>query len=401
MTAARTLLRALNSAAAQALLAAGRSRTLSRPWRPVGPVRHVLVVKLVGMGDAVLVRSLVEHVQRAHPRIQIGALAGPSTREVFETLPRVRLHTYDPAAADFGVARGVAKLREIRAGAYDAVIDFEQHLVLVAAFLSLTGIRTRIGLSSSASPRGRFQTHTVPLSGEEPMWDAFRSLVETISGPLREPTPIPLPVSTAVAADIRQWWAARGIRDGTRPVALHLGSGSSAVARRWPVSRFVRLADELTAAGWSDTFVLTGRPGEAALARDFTRACSRRAVHAMDLPSLQHTAEVLRRCALVVSNDTGVMHLAAVMGTPTVGLFGPNSPARYAPVGPRAAAVYEANVPCSPCIQVHRGEVPECSHVVQGQCLLDIEVAHVMEAVWRLIDTRPRSRAVLRMARVG
>jgi heptosyltransferase-2 len=400
MTSARSLLRSVNRAAERALLAAGPLRA-RRACRPIGPLRRVLVVKLVGMGDAVLVRSLVEHLQRTHPRIEIGALAGPSTREVFETIPGVRLHTYDPAGGDFGLSKGAEKLREIRAGAYDAVIDFEQHLLLVAAFLAATGIRTRIGLSSSASPRGRFQTHTVPLPGDEPMWQAYRALVETVAGPLRDASSTPLPVSPLVVADIRQWWTAKGMHEGTRAVALHLGSGSTAVARRWPVSRFVRLADHLSAAGWADTFVLTGRPAEAALAREFARESSQRAVYAMDLRSLQHTADVLRRCALVVSNDTGVMHLAAAMGTPTVGLFGPNSPARYAPVGARTAAVYRANMACSPCIHIHRGEVPECSHPVLGQCLLDIEVAHVLDAARPLMATDTRTRRILRLARVG
>jgi heptosyltransferase-2 len=204
-----------------------------------------------------------------------------------------------------------------------------------------------------------------------------------------------------VAADIRRWWIAHGMHDGTRPVALHLGSGSSAVARRWPVSRFIRLADQVSAAGWADTFVLTGRRGEAALAREFTSQSSHRALDAMGLPSLQHTAEILRRCALVVSNDTGVMHLAAAMGTPTVGLFGPNSPARYAPVGPRTAAVYGGKTSCSPCIHIHRGDVPECSHPVKGQCLLDVDIAHVLDAARSLIDTGTRRPQLLRLARVG
>jgi ADP-heptose:LPS heptosyltransferase len=344
-------------------------------------VRRLLVAKLVGMGDAVLVRSLVERLMHTHPEIEIGALAGPATREVLETIPRVRLHTYDPAGGDFGLARAAAKVREIRAAGYDAVIDFEQHLVLVAAFLSLTGIRTRIGLASTDSPRGRFQTHTVTLVGNEPMWQAYLDLVQVLAGPLPNPSAVPLPVSAAVAADVAAWWKDNGLDRAMRPVAFHMGCGSTAVARRWPVARFVRLAEELLAAGYADRFLLTGTAGESGLADDFACALSGRTTCALGLPSLQHTAEVLRRSVLVVSNDTGVMHLAAAMGTPTVGLFGPNSPARYAPVGPRTLAVYRTHAACSPCIHIHRGVVPECSNDVRGRCLLDIQVPHVMEAV--------------------
>jgi ADP-heptose:LPS heptosyltransferase len=73
------------------------------------------------------------------------------------------------------------------------------------------------------------------------------------------------------------------------------------------------------------------------------------------------------------------------MCTPTLGLVGPNSPARYAPVGPRAAALYLAKVPCSPCIQIHDGIVPECFHQEKGRCLLDIDVDSVFHAARRLL----------------
>src|SRR5262249_53331925 len=119
------------------------------------------------------------------------------------------------------------------------------------------------------------------------------------------------------------------------------------------------LAERITRSGVGDAFVLTGQPAEQPLMLEFQQRFEGRAVSAAGL-SLEQTAELLRRCRLVVSNDTGLMHLAAAMGTATVGLFGPNSPSRYAPVGPRTASVYVTRVSCSPCIQVHQGLVPEC-----------------------------------------
>jgi heptosyltransferase-2 len=386
---ARSLLRRVNAAAGHAIGALGPSGPTAPV--PIGPVRRLLVVKLVGMGDAVLMRSLIVHLQRACPSIELGILAGPTTREVLETLPHVRLHTYDPARADFGVSRTAAKVREIRAASYDAVIDFEQHILLVAAFLAMTRIATRIGLASPGSPRARFQTHSAPLTGDDHMWHAYASLVRMLAPGLLPLSAVPIPIADAVAHDVRQWWHANGMDDSTRAVALHMGCGSTAVARRWPVSRFVELACELEAHGIADRFVLTGSASEAALAEAFAQVCSSRAVSAMHLPSLQHTAETLRRCSLLISNDTGVMHLAAAMGTPTVGLFGPNSPARYSPIGPKALAIYRTRVACSPCIHIHDGVVPECFNPVRGECLLDIKASDVLAAAacFNNADSRP------------
>jgi heptosyltransferase-2 len=328
------------------------------------------------------------------PSIEIGVLAGPTTREVLETLPHRHLHTYDPAGADFGIARTASKVREIRAASYDAVVDFEQHIVLVAAFLAMTRIRTRVGLASESNPRARFQTHTVPLTGDEHMWQAYAGLLRMIAPGLSASTAVPIPVAEDVARDVRCWWHANGMDEGTRTVAFHMGCGSTAVARRWPVSRFVELAYALEARGVADRFVLTGSRSEGPLADAFARACPGRAVNAMGLPSLQHTAETLRRCALLVSNDTGVMHLAAAMGTPTVGLFGPNTPARYAPVGPRTLSLYRTQAACSPCINIHDGVVPECVNPVRGECLLDITASDVVAAARQFISgARPRLMA--------
>jgi heptosyltransferase-2 len=381
---AKSILRKVNAAAERALAMLAPSAAPCRP-RPVPFVRRLLIVKLVGMGDAVLIRSLVHHLQGAHPHLEIGALAGPATREIFATIPRVRLHPYDPAGADVGIRRAAAKLSEIRAARYDAVIDFEQHLVLVAVFLGLTRIATRIGLAAANHPRSRFQTHTVPLSGDDLMWDAYASLMRVIAPALPNPSAVPLPVSAAAAADVRSWWRDHGLSQSTRVVALHLGCGSTSVARRWPVSRFVDLANDLRARRRADAFVLTGRAEEAALAGAFLGAFSGPVVSTLTLPSLQHTAAVLQRCTLVVSNDTGVMHLAAAMGTPTIGLFGPNSPTRYAPIGPSAEAVYQTQSGCSPCIHIHRGVAPECVNPVPGQCLRDINIRDVLKAADRLI----------------
>src|SRR5687768_4155872 len=109
----------MNAAAEGVLEMLGPADEPCRCPRPLPFVRRLLIVKLVGMGDAVLIRSLMHHLKCAHPHLEIGALAGPATREVLETIPEVRLHTYDPARADVGIRRAAAKVSEIRAERYD------------------------------------------------------------------------------------------------------------------------------------------------------------------------------------------------------------------------------------------------------------------------------------------
>ncbi len=137
--------------------------------------------------------------------------------------------------------------------------------------------------------------------------------------------------------------------------------------------------------------MLTGTLAEQPLARAFGRSFSGRCVDATSFGSIERSAELLRRCDLLVSNDTGVMHLGAAMGTPTVGLFGPNSPTRYAPTGPRVASVCTTRIPCSPCIHIHRGVVPECFNEERGRCMLDVDVESVFQAAQSVRLGRSRS----------
>jgi heptosyltransferase-2 len=91
---------------------------------------------------------------------------------------------------------------------------------------------------------------------------------------------------------------------------------------------------------------------------------------------------VLARAAVVVSNDSGPMHVAAAIGAPTLGLFGPETPVMYGPLGLRSRALYRPP-PCSPCINVHDNKVASCVHG-EPQCLMALSVEEVHEAACAL-----------------
>lgn len=349
------------------------------------PIRKVLLVKFVGLGDGVLVRSLAEHLRRQRPDMRIGVLAGSATREVMSCASDFATHSYDPAGSDGGLLGAVNKLREIRRERYEALVDFEQHWLLASVFLAMTGIPYRIGLAAAGSARSRFQTHTVPLSGQDSMWKAYVHLVRLVEPCIpQDATTVPLPRSAQAVAEMDHWWRLHFMQNDGPVVAMHLGSGSRSQARRWPVARFVALAERIWEREKRMVAVLTGIPAERPLVREFQTCFSGPSVDATCLGSIARTAELLRRCDLLVSSDTGIMHLGAAMGTPTVGVFGPNTPARYGPVGPRATAVYTTRVPCSPCVHVHLGVVPECFNEERGRCMLDVDVESVFRAAQRV-----------------
>lgn len=180
-------------------------------------------------------------------------------------------------------------------------------------------------------------------------------------------------------------------RTGDAPlVAIHPGSGSP--AKNWPAARFAALASHLQRERGARLLLISGPADEAAVhtmrqhmnalqptpSQGMSAALQQEQdpilLHDLPLPLL---AAILSRCQLYVGNDSGVSHLAAAVGVPTVAIFGPTDPHVWAPRGP-AVRIVRAATPCSPCTPPQRQACP------QRTCLDSISVQMVLDAIAEL-----------------
>jgi heptosyltransferase-2 len=339
-----------------------------------------------GLGDAVMVRSIIEHLRRHNPELEIGVLTCPPTREALSCASNFAVHCYDPKRDNLlGLFR---ILREVRSAGYDAAVDFEPYTVLTPIFLRLAGLPVRVGFSNSVEPsRTRFLSHTLPLNPKLSVWQNFVVLARSIDPLLSLALmTLPLPV-TEKEADWTEAWLRDHVHNNAPLVALHIGGSARTAFKSWPVEQFVALARRLRELVAGLTIVLTGAAADRILIDQFQTAFDGRVLDGSVLGSLQRTAILLRRCDLLVSNDTGIMHLGASMGTPTVGLFGANRPEHWAPVGMRATYVREAKVHCSPCMNVYERITPaDCFNRQYSQCMWEISVDAVIAAGRKVIN---------------
>lgn len=350
------------------------------------PPRRLLLAKSYGMGDGVLIRSLADHMLRFNPSLELGVLGCPPLIQVLRSTDRMRIHQYDPTVD--GARAMFRLLREVRRVGYDAVIDFEAFTLLSATFIRMAAIPVRIGLKPPVdNPRARLLTHAVALDPERSMWSHFVDLVRTVEPRVEaDMGATPMPCSDDARSWGLEWWKRHTPAEGL-VIAVHLGTGLRGSYRRWPVGNFAKAAARLGASHRNLVVLLTGTAQDAPLMREFKSAYGGPVVEASDAKSLEHTACLLARCSLLLSNDTGVMHLGAAMGTPTIGLFGPTSLPHWAPVGRRAVALRGTRLPCSPCIDMYHNRMPmRCSHAVKSQCMLDITVDMVVRAAERMLD---------------
>ncbi len=176
-----------------------------------------------------------------------------------------------------------------------------------------------------------------------------------------------------------QWLADHGVVNGARVAAL--APGAAHATKRWPVAHWSALADRLRADGYHP--IVVGGPDDRGLAQQLTggNGGENAAVSAAGECSLQETGALLARARIVVSGDTGVMHMATGVGTPVVALFGPTvGQFGFLPYRARSV-VLERALDCRPCSATGTAVCPLGHH----RCLEDITPAEVVAAVHALV----------------
>ena len=157
-------------------------------------------------------------------------------------------------------------------------------------------------------------------------------------------------------------------------VGIH--PGASAPSRRWPAERFAAVADYLVREHRA-RIIITGGPGEESVARRVADLMSAPATNLAARTSIGGLAAVIDRLDLFISNDTGPAHIACARGTPSVVIFGPADPDRWAPLDQRRHRVVRHPVPCSPC------GFRECP--IDHRCLRWIDAADVLAVAEDLV----------------
>ena len=155
---------------------------------------------------------------------------------------------------------------------------------------------------------------------------------------------------------------------------------SSSKTRRWPEKYFIELIDRISERGLGRV-VLLGAPDEAAFVDGLRRRLKRpeAVIDVAGKSTLNELMGILAAADLLVTNDSGPLHLAGALGTKTVSFFGPETPSLYGPAGEGHEVLY-SGIDCSPCINIYNAKTVRCMRG-EPECLSRIEVAEAFEAV--------------------
>lgn len=342
-----------------------------------------LVIQTSFLGDVVLTTPLLAELARRGP---VHVVATPSGAPLLARNPDVAGVTiYDKR----GSARGVGGLASVAAelsaarsraaneGAGDAVAYLAQGSVRSAALARLAGFRTRVGFTTSA---GRWlYTRRVPYRDDrhhaERLWSlAAAGADESPTAEQLRPRLFP---GGAEREAVDRLLSDAG--DGTAQW-IALAPGSVWATKRWPF--YAELARLLPAAA---RIAVIGAKDDAALASEIVAAAPDRALDATGQLSLLGSAELIRRCAVLVTNDSSPQHLASAMGTPTLTVFGPTVPEfGFGPLAPRSRTTGVVGLECRPCDR----HGPQQCPLGHWRCMRDLTAAAVADVVAQLNGRR-------------
>jgi heptosyltransferase-1 len=263
----------------------------------------------------------------------------------------------------------------LRAQNFDWVIDL-QCLARSGVFAWLANGKFLIGLDEVregargfydiAVPRKSFHTHAV---------DWYLAVLPQLGVPVHNNFSW-LPERAEIAAAVKSKWQTGGAR------WIVLQPGARWENKRWPVENFAGLVRRL-AEKFSDVrFAILGSGEDRPPGEIISRAAPSRSLNLCGETSLPEMVEWIRQCELMVTNDTGPMHVAAALGKPLVALFGPTEPRRTGPYG-RLENVLRIELPCSPCLKSY------CTYEKPNECLNAISPAMVFERVQKQFRSRP------------
>jgi len=326
-------------------------------------LKKILIIRPGGIGDAVLLLPAINALKAELPDSEIDILSEKRNAEIFTFSEEItRTYLYDTDSGLFKCLRN----------RYDVVIDTEQWHRLSAAVAYLTGAAVRIGFDTNE--RARLFTHRIPYRQDDYEVYSFLHLMEPLVNGSRltfDPDKPFLNTGKPLSLDLQPSIF------GRRSPLVAIFPGASVAERRWGGERFGEVARALRGKGYTIVILGSGADSrDAARIREYAGDC----IDLTGKTDLKDVAAILKACKLLLSADSGLMHMAYAVGTATVSLFGPGIEKKWAPQG-KNHIVLNKHLDCSPCTEF--GYTPRCKRDVK--CLASLSVDTVIDAVERIL----------------
>jgi len=328
--------------------------------------RHILLIKPSSLGDIVHAMPTCMAIRRAYPKARLTWLVKREWAGLVERIDGVdRVWPIDSTFSGW-----LSQVSPLRAEHFDLVVDL-QGLFRSAAIGWCTGTPSLVGFANGREGSSWFYSNRVAVPELEMHAVDRYLLVAKAVGAVEPCGPeFRFRMQQTDHDEVDRLLSRAGVRPGTSWVAMNVSARWP--TKRWPVASFAEVADRLQQEGWG-AVVMIGGPDERADVAAVQGMMKTSAIDLAGAATVGMLPALLSKASLLITNDSGPMHIAAAVGTPVVALFGPTSAARTGPYG-TGHQVLTAQVPCRPCFS------RSCHNSVQMECLKTVSPQQVLAA---------------------
>jgi ADP-heptose:LPS heptosyltransferase len=373
-----------------------------RPRAAAQAPRAIAVVLLSEMGSMVCAQPMLRRLRERHPQAALYVLVLERNRAAIDLLglvPAEQIVTIDDRSLTRFVGGSFRALRRLRAARIDVVIDCELFARISAIYAYLSGARLRVGFHRHTQEglyRGSLINRPVLYNPYTHIGAQFLTLAAALDSQSMPPGKetlvperlelVPLAFAPEELESATQRLESRfpSLR-GRRLVLVYPGFGPLPI-RAWPPAYFEQLCAALIADQYAVAVI--GLAADRPLAQQLIAAVG--SAHCLDLTgytaTLRELLALCHRAALLIANDGGPGHFAALTPVPILSFFGPETPLLYGPLSPRAVSLYR-RLPCAPCLSAYNHRRTPCDG--DNQCLKQLSVAEALGAARRLLAAGP------------
>ncbi|MEK6756672.1 MAG: glycosyltransferase family 9 protein [Bacteroidota bacterium] len=352
-------------------------------------IESILVIKFFGLGSILLTSPTLRSVREHFPKSNIIFLTFSSNSELLDEIPFIdERWLIDPRTFLSFLESLILLAARLMVRKVDVVLDLEFFSKFSTLIGALAHPGRHIGFALPTRWRTWNVTDSIPLNIHQHVTKTFHDALAPLG--IKE-SGLLTPRIQAKGAEPFSLLGSLKVRPGAEIICINPNAGKTSLDRRWSSERFSQTIDILQGGFPNAVFCLIGARDEREYIEGvirLTNATSDRIANLGGSLTLKGLIGLFSHSKLLITNDSGPMHIAASVGLPTVALFGPESPVFYSPVGNRTINLY-AGLPCSPCLNVYDAKIFRCP--INVKCLKEISVDRVVASAKILLSEQLES----------
>lgn len=339
--------------------------------------KRILIIRLDKIGDVLLSTPVIKAVRDAYPASYIAFMVQPYARDIVKGNPYLNeVIVYDKSGDEKSFIGNLRFLSRLRRDRFDlAIILHPNNRSHMLAFLA--GIPVRIGYDRKL---GILLTKRIPHTKQLGLKHERDYALDVVRYLGIEPKDkaLYMPIDDNSEGKIKHLLGQNGIKESDLIIAVN--PGASCPSKKWPLENYIKAVDELAAKYGAKIIIISGKK-EKTLGDRLAESLKAKAINLAGRTTVSDLASVLKRSRILISNDSGPVHIACAVGTPVIAIFGRSdpglSPARWAPTGVKDV-VFHKDVGCGVCL------AHDCR--IGFKCLKAVTPEEVVEAAGKLLS---------------